>query len=229
MQIIGHRGASGYKPENTLAAFRQAIAMGVDMIELDVVALATGEVIVLHDATLNRTTNGSGPVENYTYSQLMTLNAGNGERIPLLTQVLELIDRRMPVNIELKGGQKTAAMVSDIITFYVNKRGWDDDLFIVSSFDHKTLRAFAALQPTIKLGVLYSDVPSRYWATNGKHTVYSANMDAAHITRDIVRDAHQRGMKVYAYTVNTKKRARELRAMLVDGIFTNYPDKMFSV
>lgn len=226
MQIIGHRGASGYKPENTLASFQQAIAMGVDMIELDVTALQTGEVIVLHDATLNRTTNGDGLVDDYTYSQLTTLNAGDGERIPLLTQVLDLIDRRMPVNIEMKGSPQTALMVSKIVDFYITKRGWDDDLFIVSSFDHRMLRAFAKLQPNIKLGVLYSDTPSRYWATSGKHNVYSANMDAKYITRDIVKEAHRRGMKVYAYTVNTKKQARELRAMFVDGIFTNYPDRM---
>lgn len=226
MYIIGHRGASGYQPENTLASFKEAITMGVDMLEFDVCALKTGEVVVLHDATLNRTTNGDGPVENYTLKQLRMLDAGHGQHIPLLTEVLDLVDRRIPVNIEIKGGRTTSQQVAKIINRYVRKHGWSYDMFLVSSFDHMKLRAFSRLQPRVRLGVLYSDTPSRYWATKGKHNVFSANLDENYITSTIVNDAHKRGMKVYAYTVNNKHRAQQLRAMNVDGIFTNYPDKM---
>lgn len=226
MQIIGHRGASGYKPENTLASFQAAIAQGADMIELDVYALPTGQVIVTHDATVNRTTDGDGPLEDFNYSDLQKLDAGNGERIPLLIEVLDLIHKRLPINIEIKGGGNIAILVSEIIDFYVTQKGWSRNLFVVSSFDHKILRTFAALQPEVRLGVLFRDTPSRYWAASKKHTVYSANMDAEHITRSNVIEAHNRGFKVYAYTVNTRKQARRLRAMKVDGIFTNYPDKL---
>jgi len=229
MQIIGHRGASGYKPENTLASFQSAIAQGVDMIELDVCALPSGQVVVMHDDTVNRTTNGDGAIATYEYADLQKLDAGSGQHVPLLIEVLDLIHKRVPINIELKRGNNIAVLVSEIIDYYVTQKTWSRSLFVVSSFDHKILREFAALQPDVRLGVLFRDAPTRYWAASNEHTVFSANMDAAHITRDNVLQAHRRGFKVYAYTVNSKKQARHLRAMKVDGIFTNYPDKLASI
>jgi glycerophosphoryl diester phosphodiesterase len=226
MQIIGHRGASGYKPENTLASFQEAIAQGADMIELDVCALPSGQVVVMHDLTVNRTTNGNGPITDFTFAELQKLDAGGGQHVPLLVDVLDLIHKRLPINIEIKGGGKIALLVSEIIDFYVTQKGWSRQLFVVSSFDHKILRQFAALQPDIRLGVLFKDAPSRFWAASHKHTVFSANMDAATITRESVVAAHKRGYKVYAYTINSKQQAKRLRAMKVDGIFTNYPEKL---
>jgi len=226
MQIIGHRGASGYKPENTLASFQEAIAQGADMIELDVCALPSGQVVVMHDLTVNRTTNGDGPIDRFSYAELQKLDAGKGQRVPLLIDVLDLIHKRLPINIEIKGGGGIALLVSEIIDFYVTQKGWGRSLFVVSSFDHKILREFATLQPEIRLGVLFRDTPSRFWAASKKHSVFSANMDAKHITRESVVAAHKRGYKVYAYTVNSKQQAKHLRALKVDGIFTNYPDKL---
>jgi glycerophosphoryl diester phosphodiesterase len=228
MQIIGHRGASGHYPENTLVSFQEAIADGVDMIELDVCSLPTGQVVVMHDITVNRTTNGNGPITDFDLASLRKLDAGDGQRVPLLIEVLDLIHKRLPINIEIKGGGDIAVLVSDIISHYVTQKNWSRNLFVVSSFDHTVLRQFAALQPDIRLGVLYADTPSRYWANSKKHTVYSANMSADRVTRDYVQQAHKRGFKVYVYTVNTKKQAQQMRALKVDGVFTNFPEKLLA-
>src|SRR5690242_11883524 len=93
MQIIGHRGASGYEPENTLASFKEALALGVDMIELDVYVIKTGELVVMHDSTVNRTTNGTGRVEALSLKELRQLDAGAGEKVPLLSEVLDLVNK----------------------------------------------------------------------------------------------------------------------------------------
>jgi glycerophosphoryl diester phosphodiesterase len=99
MKIIAHRGASGYEPENTLASFRKAIQLGADMVEFDVHALPTGEVVLIHDHRLNRTTNGRGYVLKQSFDELRSLDAGAGESIPTVEEVLRLVDRQLPVNI----------------------------------------------------------------------------------------------------------------------------------
>jgi glycerophosphoryl diester phosphodiesterase len=103
MKIIGHRGACGYAPENTLASFKKALLLHVDMVEFDVQSLPSGEVVLMHDLRINRTTNGRGYVQNQSFAALRRLDAGGHELVPTLQEVLDLIDRRVPVDIELKG------------------------------------------------------------------------------------------------------------------------------
>ena len=104
---ISHRGACGYEPENTLASFKKAIEINADMIELDVHVCKTGEVVVIHDEKVNRTTNGKGYVSQKNLESLKKLDAGKGKKIPTLIEVLDLVNKRVKVNIELKG-KKTA-------------------------------------------------------------------------------------------------------------------------
>ena len=108
---IGHRGASGYEPENTLSSFERAIAMGCRWIELDVYQVE-GELIVIHDSTLDRTTNGQGRVASQTLAYLRSLDAGNGQQIPTLTEVISAVDHRAGINIELKGKHTAAPVVA---------------------------------------------------------------------------------------------------------------------
>ncbi|CAN5127745.1 glycerophosphodiester phosphodiesterase [soil metagenome] len=225
MQIIGHRGAKGYQPENTLASIGAAIRLGVDMIEFDVHTIKTGEVVVMHDETVDRTTNGTGLLTDYALKDLRKLDAGNGEKVPLLTEVLDLIDRRIPVNIELKG-EGTAKAVAKIIKHYVTKKGWSYRLLLVSSFNHTELEEFAQLMPDAHIGTLLRNKPTSYWVIAHDDNVLSTNLDAKFITRKNVREAHSHGLKVYVYTVNSKLQARHMRALKVDGIFTDYPDKV---
>ncbi len=163
MKIIGHRGASGYKPENTLASFKEAVSLGVDMVECDVYALKTGEVVVFHDDRLERTTNGKGALQDMAFDDLRKLDAGNGEKIPLLSEVLDTLNKKVAINIELKG-RGTATLVAAIIDEYVTKKKWSKALFLVSSFNYTELMKFIELQPTIHIGALFRILPRRFWA-----------------------------------------------------------------
>ena len=225
MKIIGHRGASGYKPENTLSSFRQAIKLGVDMIEFDVYTVKSGEVMVLHDDKLDRTTNGTGSIESKTFTEIRKLDAGGGEKVPLLTEVLDTINKKVPINIELKG-TGTAGPVAAIIQHYVTKKGWPRKLFLVSSFDHSELKAFTTLLPTIPTGALFGYLPFRFWPKIKDTGVTSANISAKAITRRAVNAVHAHGLEVYVYTVNSKRQADRMARLGVDGIFSNFPDKV---
>ena len=225
MQIIGHRGACGYKAENTLASFQEALALGADMIELDVHVQKSGEVVVFHDFVLDRTTDGTGRVEDYTFRQLRKLNAGDGQKIPLLTEVLDLVDKRVPINIELKGNG-TAKPVAAIIKYYVRKRGWSNNLFLVSSLKVDELKVFAQICPKVNVSLVFRGKNIDYAALAGYSSAFSLNLKAEAITHRNVAAIHSQNLKVFAYTVNTKPQAQLMTRLKVDGIFTNYPDRV---
>jgi glycerophosphoryl diester phosphodiesterase len=223
MIIIGHRGAPDYEPENTLRSFEKAIGLGVDMIELDVYILPTGEVVVFHDRTLERTTNGVGLLLDMSFDELRKLDAGKGERIPTLQEVLDLVDRRVPVMIELKN-VGTAAPVAAIIEDYVVNYGWTYDLFGACSFHHLELSDFKAKSPHIQIGASTGSVPL-------EGAAYAEELQASVIVADInaldqrfIDDAHKRGLKMYVYTITDKPDVLLMIQMGVDGIFSNQPD-----
>ena len=224
MIIIGHRGASGYKPENTLQSFEAAINMGVDMIELDVHRLKTGQVIVFHDDSLERTTDGKGKISQLSHDDIQSVDAGNGQTIPLLSDVLDLIAGKVAINIELKGPD-TAEPVAEIINRYVNTRGWRRQLFLVSSFDPVELEKFARLRPDINVSPLYRKLPPKSLRTIAGKKIFSTNLNARFITRGDIESLHADGIKVFAYTVNSGRAARRMLNIDVDGIFTDFPDK----
>jgi len=225
MKIIGHRGASGYKPENTLASFREAMRLGVDMVEFDVYTVKSGEVMVFHDDRLERTTDGKGNIEDKTFAEIRKLDAGEGEKVPLLTEVLDTINKKVPVNIELKG-KNTAHAVAAIIQHYVTTKKWSPKSFVVSSFDHDELQIFCTLMPSIDTGALYGFLPRKFWAKLQDTGIDYANINAKVITRRAVKAVHTHGLKVFAYTVNSKRQAARMARLHVDGIFSDYPDKV---
>ncbi len=120
---FGHRGARGHEPENTVRSVCRAIALGAEGVEVDVY-LADGQLVVIHDDTLERTTNGHGRVMKKSFTDLRSLDAGLGERIPTLAEIFDAVNRRAVINVELKG-QHTAAPVTALISEYVNQRGWN--------------------------------------------------------------------------------------------------------
>ncbi len=221
--IIAHRGASGYEPENTLRSFARAIELGADMIELDVQLCRTGELVVIHDDTVDRTTNGHGWVAELSLEELRQLDAGLGERIPTLAEVFDLVDRRVPINVELKS-PGVAKPVSKLIATYRTK-GWDADRFMVSSFDHPELLRFHKLQPNIRIGALYETIPSDYFTTLDALGAWSINVSLKAVNRALVEAVHQRGLKIFVYTVNEASDIKNMSALGVDGIFTNFPDR----
>jgi glycerophosphoryl diester phosphodiesterase len=224
MVLIGHRGAMGYAPENTLKSFKQALDLNVDMVELDVYRCKTGELVIIHDDRLERTTNGIGYVEDKTFIELRELDAGEGEKIPLLTEVLDFIDKKVPINIELKG-INTAEGVADIIQEYIVK-GWAYNDFLVSSFNHHELSHIKQLLPEIRIGALLIGLPITYAQFAQDLHAYSLNISIEFINQDFVNDAHTRGLKVYVFTVNHPEDMNRLRVLGVDGVFSNVPDKL---
>jgi glycerophosphoryl diester phosphodiesterase len=227
MQIIGHRGACGYEPENTLSSFQKALELGVSMVELDVYALTTGELVVIHDDRVDRTTDGAGYVLDFSYEALRQLDAGKGQKIPLLSEVFDLIDKKAKVNIELKG-VGTAAPVAELILSYKIEKGWSEELFVVSSFNHIELAGFTKRLPTIQTGALIMGIPMDYAAFAEKLGAFSANLSAEFISPEYVRDAHDRGLKVYVYPINNEPEIKRMQALQIDGVFSDYPDKVLS-
>ncbi len=224
MKVFGHRGASGYKPENTLASFSKAIDLKVDMIELDVQVLTSGELVVIHDNKVDRTTNGTGYVAEFTIEEFRKLDAGNGEKIPLLSEVLDLVNKAVPINIELKG-LGAADKVAEMIGHYTKDNGWKSELFVVSSFNHVELQHFKTLMPNIAIGALTAGIPADYAAFAQRLDAFSVNPSAEFITPSFVKDAHSRGLEVHVFTVDDESEIKRMQALEVDGIFSNFTDK----
>jgi glycerophosphoryl diester phosphodiesterase len=165
MIVIGHRGSAGNEPENTLRSIVRAVEDGADVVELDVHLTKDGRLAVIHDAEVNRTTNGKGKVAEMTLEELGLLDAGKGEKVPSLEEAIEAVDQRIPINIELKA-LGTAQAVRDLIEFYVTE-GWNRRDFMVSSFEHNELHFFSSIAPDVKIGVLTGEVPFKYAQIRG--------------------------------------------------------------
>ena len=225
MQIIGHRGSAGTAPENTLLSFEKAITAGVNMIELDVHRCQSGELIVLHDEKINRTTNGKGAVNRKTLEQLEQFDAGQGEKIPTLREVLNLVNRRVKINIELKGAA-TAIPVVQLLEEYKNRFGWQTGDFCISSFDHRQLLQFRQLDPLTPIGILYEGYPKGFVSMAQKLQAASINIPLRKATRKTIDIIHAHQLEVWVYTVNRPEDFLRLKQLGADAVFTNFPEKM---
>ncbi|ATL98947.1 glycerophosphodiester phosphodiesterase [Aeromonas bestiarum] len=226
MQIIAHRGASGLAPENTLKAIRLALTLGAQAIEIDV-QRADGELWVFHDRRLERCTNGGGVLTAQSRAYLAGLDAGEGEPIPTLWQVMEAIAGKAELHIELKGAQ-TADEVARLTRRAEAELGFTPAHWVVSSFHHPELARFAALRPEIRLGALTATIPLTLAAFAAELGAWSLNCDLDFVDTALVMDAHRRGLKVLVYTVDQPADLAALAAMGVDGIFTNRPDRFLT-
>lgn len=221
---IGHRGAKGYVPENTLASLKKAMDLDVDIIEFDVQVCKSGELVLIHDDTVDRTTNGTGYVKDLTLTDLKSLDAGEGETIPTLDEALDLIDHKFKTYIEL-GNVSTARPVHDTIQKYL-KRGWKNDDFIVGSFNHPELINFIKINPDVETAAIYYGIPADL-AASAKEMGASILVPCRDmITQDFIDDAHTKKLKVYVYTVNEPYDIEMIKKMGVDGIFSDFPDRL---
>ncbi|MCH7370858.1 glycerophosphodiester phosphodiesterase [Aeromonas sp. MR16] len=223
MQIIAHRGASGLAPENTLKAMALAIELGVSAIELDV-QQADGELWVFHDRRLERCTDGHGVLAQQSRAYLARLDAGEGEHIPTLWQVMTLIAGRCELHIELKGAH-TAEPVAALTRRAERELGFTPAQWVVSSFHHPELARFARLRPELRLGALTANLPLQHARFAEQLGAWSLNCDVDFVDAGLVADAHRRGLRVLVYTVDEPSDRDTLAAMGVDGIFTNRPDR----
>lgn len=221
MHIIAHRGASGDFPENTMQAFEQAIAQGADAIELDVFAVQ-GELLVIHDYLLERTTNGVGSIYQYSLAELARLDAGNGQKIPLLWQVIQFVQGKCWLNIELKGADTLEPLLR-LLTRAEQELAFDLSTVLVSSFNHQLLAALKKQRPDIRIGALTASLPLHYAQFASELAAEAVHCDKDFINQDFVDDAKARGLLVYVYTVDQPVALKQLKEIGVDGVFTNYP------
>ncbi len=222
MICFAHRGASGHAPENTLAAFIKAVELGADWIEMDVYTVQN-ELVVIHDSRLERTTNGKGYVTRHRLEYLRKLDAGDGEKIPLLYEVLDVTAGQIRVNIELKG-PKTAGPVCDLIDHYIKNHGWRYEDFLVSSFDHKQLRQAKTRSPRLPVAPNLRTNRFRHTEWEGKMAPYSIHCDLAHATPSLIDKIHSHHCPAFVFTANRAEEIKKLEQMGVDGVFTNYPE-----
>lgn len=233
--IIGHRGAAGSAPENTMASFRRAAALGCAMVELDVRLSQDGKPVVFHDDRLDRTTNGSGEVDATPFADLRRLDAGSWfnaafaqEPIPSLAEALAgIAELGMGVNIEIKaapGREAETARLALIEARALWPGGRKPPM--VSSFSRTALAIACKVVPAWPRGLLDRALPRDWPEACRDLACASVNLDHRHVDADVVRSLGQAGLACLAYTVNDAERARLLRNWGVRGIFTDRPEKM---
>jgi len=237
---IAHRGASGdgLAPENTLAAFESAIQMGVDVLEIDVRGSKDGGVVVIHDVMMDRTTNTTGSVSELTLEEIRQADAGSwagpsfkDQRVPLLEEVLDLARHRALVLVEIKGdyiGERTLQIIDDLnATSYV----------VLQSFSAETVRRVKALNPAIPTALLVGNLPtspSRVRARRMVSEVLEVGANAiaiwhATLTPPFFEEMRKRAIGVWAWTVDEEVIMRDMVQMGVQGIITNYPNRLNAV
>jgi glycerophosphoryl diester phosphodiesterase len=216
MMIIGHRGAAALEPENTLLSIERAMDIGVDAVEIDVHLSKDKELVVIHDATVDRTTNGTGPVSSYTVQEIKRLDAGKGEAIPTLQEVIDFIDRRVMLVIELKE-EGTERSVVDLII--------QNNLFdkaCVISFWHRLVKTVKEMDSRIKTGVLLVGSPvDACIATQA--SADALVMKYSFVDREFVKIAHKKGIKVFIWNIDDQDLLKPYVDMGVDAIGTNDP------
>ena len=197
----------------------------MDMIELDVYKSDGDNLVIIHDDKVDRTTNGKGYVWDKNLEEMRSLDAGNGEKVPTLKEVLDLVDRKTKVNIELKG-VGTAEIVAKTINEYVENKNWEIDDFLVSSFNHPELAKFKKILPEVKIGALITAIPIDYAQFAKNLNAYSVNPCIEFVDENFVEDAHEKGLKVFVWTVNDLDDIERMEKLGVDGIFINFPDRL---
>jgi len=227
MLAIGHRGAAGHEPENTLRSVLHAVRLHVDYIEIDVQAV-DGELIVFHDETLDRTTNGAGAIAAQSFTTLRSLDAGAGEKIPTLIEVLDLIDARTGLNIELKGSSTVDAVTAIVSDYQTRQPSWRDRI-LLSSFDEIQTQMLAAGEGNYQLGVLFEGDAQAALARARELKAYSIHPSMSQVDKELVSEAHAAGIKVLVYTVNEPKDIAAMQAICVDGVFSDYPDRVIAL
>ncbi len=225
MLKIAHRGASGYEAENTIAAFKKAIDIGADMIELDVRMSRTGEVIVIHDPKLDRTTNGHGEVNRKTLAEIKSVQAKNGEQIPTLEEALDTINRRVVVNINVK---EDAALVptAEIMYRYVEKKGWNYTDFIISCSRIFKLKRLKKRYPKLLIAPIIVMLPSLWTRIAKSCKPYSFSVHKYALNKKLIEFAKKKKIHVYVWTLNSDEDLEKYKQMDIAGIITNYPDKL---
>jgi len=216
---IGHRGAKGHVAENTLESIKKAMLLKVDMIEIDVHLCKTGELVVIHDEELGNTTSGNGVVSDKSLAQIKSFRTKEGYQIPTLSEVLELIQDKVILNIELKGEGTAEPVLKCLQKFPESK-------ILISSFSFNELMSLRSLNPEIPVAVLTENDLSMAFLQARHLKAFSIHPYYKMVTRDFIADCHRNDIKVYVWTVNKPEKIKKLKSLDVDGIFSDFPDRL---
>lgn len=222
---IGHRGAKGHIAENTLPSFEKAIALGAEAVEFDVHVCATGELVVIHDFTVDRTTNGSGEVHTMSLDELKSLAVEGEYTIPTLEEVMELLGPDFIMNIEMKG-RHTAQPLAALLQRYVAEKGYRYENIIVSSFQYEELKMMSAFNPDVHLGVLTQASVAQAWDWATEFNAKALHPHFSLLTETNVERAREAGFKINTWTVNEPDDIARMKMYGVDGIISDYPERL---
>ncbi len=233
MKVIAHRGFSSRAPENTMAAFREALEFGVDGLEFDVHLTKDGQLVICHDASIDRTTDGNGLIAAQTLRELQQFDAGRwfaphfqGERIPAARELFALVKgSTCLLNVEIKHDTARSAPVEEAVVSGLQEFGLVDQA-IVSSFDHYRLHRIRQLEPRVRTAPLYTAAlfkPWQYAKTLGAAAVHPYFRT---VTKDIVSGCHDSGILIHPYTVNEPEALSAMRGLGVDAVITDYPERV---
>lgn len=230
MKIYAHRGASGYAPENTIEAFLLAIEMNADGIETDVHLTKDLIPVLIHDETLNRTTNGKGYVQDYTYQELLEFEANNKmdgflARIPTLEQLLQLVQgTNLELQLEIKTDHLFYPGIEQIVYDLVAKYDLAENCYY-SSFNHYTMLRMKEIDVNNRIAFLYDGIMHEAYNYVSNYPTYAIHPQFCNLQlENYVPNCHDRGLRVNVWTVNDETMMKQMDELGVDGIFTNYPD-----
>jgi glycerophosphoryl diester phosphodiesterase len=223
MIITSHRGAGFLEPENTLRAIRRAIELGADQVEFDVQLTQDGVLVLMHDETIDRTTNGKGKIRELTLREIRQLDAGQGEQVPTLEEVLTLTDGKITPQIELKGPDTAAAVVR-----VIEAAGKIDEA-IVTSFLHQQLVEARRLSAQLQTGALWGRLPADVVPQSRQLGVRALHIWHEFIDEKLVSEAHAHGLLIRAWNANTEEAMQRLIKLNVDAIGSDRPDLLLDV
>jgi len=233
--VIGHRGAMGHAPENTMASFKKAVELHADIVEMDVQMSADGELMVIHDPRVDRTTNSSGFVGDMTAEQIRSLDAGSwlgaeyvGEKVPLLDEVLEWARDITRIAIEIKNAPIRYEGIEEKVVQAIHRHQVEQSALVIS-FDHAAVKRIKALCPNVATGILYAASPIDPVAL-----ALAADADIllpqwTFASSNLVAKAHEVGLAVCVWVANEREEIAFAAGLDVDGIASNYPDRVRSI
>jgi glycerophosphoryl diester phosphodiesterase len=208
-----------------LISIQKSIDLGADGIELDVHLSHDGEIMVIHDETIDRTTNGKGFVNKFSFQELKSFRIQKEQQIPELSEVFDLVNQRCFMNVELKG-KETAKSVIELINHYVSKKNWNYDQFLISSFDWKMLEEVRFLNPKIQIGVLTGHSIEQALDFAKKVKAFSIHPKYGLVSKENVVLMQESGFEIYPWTVNAVAAIQKIKSFDVNGIISDFPDKI---
>lgn len=230
--VLGHRGALGHAPENTMASFELGWELGADMLELDIHLSRDGELVVMHDGDVSRTTDGDGRIKDMTLAEIKKLDAGitfdprfKGQRVPTLPEVLSWAQGRIPLVVEIKGDPHPAPGIEEKLLAAVEEYGMMDEVMIIS-FHHPVVKRVKEITPEAATGILYTGRLADPVGAAEAALADSLRPHWAYWTREEVEEVHNAGLIAHAWNADGEELMEYLVGLGVDSIGSNYPDRL---